>query len=174
MLYKLPSDLPANVTQPAQYLQKLLRLPEFSHLKDGEAHIEFLMRGQPEFRGGRHVLGSVHLPQVQGQLKNVFAWILEEKFGSLPDFLVILEEDYWLEADEREREILVYHELCHTTHAEDKNGAPRYDKDTGRPVFALVGHDVEEFAAVVRRYGLHNPDLVAFVKAASEHAEAME
>ena len=35
----------------------------------------------------------------------------------------------------------------------DIYGAPKFRKSTGLPSFALVGHDVEEFVGVVRRYG---------------------
>ena len=53
----------------------------------------------------------------------------------------------------------------------DREGAPRFD-DEGRPVWGLQGHDVEEFAAVVRRYGAHNPDIQRFLAAADEYERA--
>jgi len=168
MGYFLPQELPQTVSQPAVHLHKLLRLTEFAHLRDGEARIEFLMRNHPQVRGGRTVLGSVHLPGVQGQLKDVFIWMLEEKFGELPDFLVILDADYWQESGEREREILIFHELCHAIHAKDKNGDDRFDAE-GRPVWGLAGHDIEEFNAVVRRYGQWSQDVRDFIAAAGEH-----
>jgi len=165
MSYILPAD---DAHSPMRHYERLVRLPEFEHLRDGEAHVEFLFRNHPVIRGGRVVLGSVHLPTVQGQLKDVFTWMLEDKFGTLPDYLVVLDWDYWAESDGRNREILVYHELCHTVHAVDKEGSPRFTEE-GRPVFALVGHDVEEFSAVVQRYGAHSTDLVKFMAAMDEH-----
>lgn len=153
---------------PATYAAKLLKLPEFEHLRDGEAYIEWLFRLEPERRGGRDVLGTVHMPQVQGQLKDVFLWMLTELFGRLPDFLVVLDLEYWEACDARLREILVYHELCHAIQKVDREGSPRFDEE-GRPVWGLRGHDVEEFSAVVRRYGAWNPDIKEFLAAVSEH-----
>lgn len=171
MSYSLPQDSLPEEAQPAKHYAKLLRLPEFEHLRDGEARIEFIMRGHEKIRQGRRILGTCHLPTVQGQLKDVFEWMLEEKFGEMPDYLIELEMDFWLESSERDREVLIFHELLHTKHAIDKHGSARFDKE-GNPVWDIRGHDVEEFAEVVRRYGLHSPDLVAFFAAADEHKAA--
>lgn len=168
MSYSLPTALPAGISHPAQHLHKLLRLPEFEHLKAGEARIEFLMRGHEQIFAGRRVLGTCHLPRVQGRLKDVFIWMLEEKFGELPDFLIELDMTYWLdEAGEREREILIYHELMHADQAVDKFGTPRFDQE-GRPTWRIRGHDVEEFSSVVRRYGSWSDELRAFIASAEE------
>lgn len=168
-MYFTEDNLPDGVKRPTDILAKLLRLPEFAHLRDGEANIRFLFRQDQKFEGGRRNLGRCHLPGVQGRLKDVFLWMLEQKFGALPDFLVELDAAYWLdECDDLMREILVYHEICHAIQAKDRDGEDRFDSD-GNPVWALAGHDVEEFAAVVRRYGLHNSDLQYFIQAAREH-----
>jgi hypothetical protein len=151
---------------PRWHYERLLPLPEFAHLVDGGARIEFLLRGREQITGGRRVLGSVHLPSVQGQLKGVFTWMLEQMFGMLPDFLVVLENDYWQAATPRQREILIYHELCHAEHKLDRDGEPRFDVEE-RPVWGLVGHNVEEFNAVVQRYGAHSADIEAFLAAAA-------
>lgn len=168
MTYRRPTDADDH---PAKYAAKLLKLPEFEHLRDGEADIEWLFRLVPERMGGRDVLGTVHMPMVQGRLKDVFLWMLVEVFGRLPDFLVVLDWEYWEAASARDREILVYHELCHAIQKEDRDGCPRFDED-GRPVFGLRGHDVEEFSAVVRRYGAHNADIKGFLAAAAQHRSA--
>lgn len=168
MSYRRPTEADGH---PAKIAANLLKLPEFEHLRDGEAYIEWLFRLVPERRGGRDVLGSVHMPQVQGQLKDVFLWMLVELFGRLPDFLVILDWEYWEGADARQREILVYHELMHAIQKVDREGSPRFNDD-GTPAWGLRGHDVEEFAAVVLRYGAHNDDIKRFIAAAAEHAEA--
>ncbi len=171
MSYSLTSALSAGITRPETCAARLLKLPEFSHLRDGEAHIEFIMRGHPQVRAGRQILGTCHLPQVQGKLKDVFLWILAEKFGTLPDFLIELDAEWWIESGERDREVLVYHELSHAEQAKDKNGEPRFNEE-GRPVFSIKGHDIEEFSQVVLRYGAHSPDLKAFFAALNKHQEA--
>ncbi len=169
MSYALPESLPAGITSPDKFLGKLLRLPEFAHLRDGEASIRFLFRMDEKRIQGRRILGTCHLPSVQGRLKDVFLWMLEDKFGALPDFLIELDWNFWVdEADDLRREILTYHELMHAGHAIDKHGEPRFNAE-GQPVYCIRGHDVEEFSEVVRRYGLYSDDLVAFFRAAEEH-----
>lgn len=168
-MYYTEDKLPAGVSHPSKHLEKLLRLPEFAHLRDGEANIRFLFRQDVKIQQGRQILGTCHIPSVQGRLKDVFLWLLEEKFGALPDFLIELESEYWVdECDDLGREILIYHELMHAGQARDKDGEDRFDQE-GRPVWCIIGHDVEEFAAVVRRYGLHDVGLKQLMQAAREH-----
>jgi len=161
-----------NQTLPQGYVKRLFGLckDEFQHLIEGEAEIRFLLATEPVTQHGRRILGAVHLPQVQGRLRGVFTWLLGRHFGVLPDFLVILDEAYWLIAEDRAREALIYHELSHMGHAKDKDGDPRYDDD-GRPVWCLVGHDVEEFHSVARRYGAHSMELKV-LQAALEAGDA--
>ena len=161
--------VPEGMNHPAIIAERLLLLPEHAHLKDGEAHIEWLLRADPKIQAGRQILGTCYLPSVQGQLRDFFLWLCSRMFGAVPDFLIILDQGYWEESGPREREILVYHELCHAVHATDKYGAPRFDKDTGRPVFAIKAHDVEEFSAVVRRYGAYSEEIREFIGACAEH-----
>lgn len=169
MGYFLPSARP-DIQDPAAVFWQLVKdQPEFHHIGEAEARIEFLMRTHPEIKAGRQVLGTVFTPDVQGRLRDVFAWLLDGLFGDTDGnpitFLIIIDAEYWLDASEREREILIYHEACHIQITFDRNGAQRFDRDTGLPVLGLVGHDVEEFAAVVARYGAHSDDLRRFVAA---------
>ena len=154
---------------PAQIAARLILLPELSHL--AEARIGWLLRVEAMMKAGRWVLGTCYLPTVQGSLRPLFDWFMVKEFGDDPplDFLIVLDRSYWLAATDLQREILVYHELMHCGHAVDKHGVERYDKETGAPVYCIRGHDVEEFTAVVERYGIHNQDIAAFVRAAQEH-----
>lgn len=172
MGYFLPSERP-EVADPGEVFARLCRLDEHRHIVEAEARIEFLMRTHDEVKGGRRVLGTVFRPDVQGRLRDVFQWLLDDRFalaeGDKPiDYLIVLDADFWLEADDRAREILVYHEMTHIQPAFDKMGGQRFDRDTGLPVLTLVGHDIEEFSAVVRRYGTYSRDLREFIAAASE------
>ena len=154
-----PSDIAAKLISECQ---------EFEHLKDGEACIRFLMDTDETIKHGRRIIGSANMPTVQGNLKGVFDWLLHNFFqDEHVDFLIILELDYWEAADDRMREILVFHELCHCIHKKDRDGDPRYD-ETGRPVWGLLNHDLEEFNATVRRYGAYSEDVRAFIAAAGE------
>lgn len=160
--------LPEGKDHPAIIAERVLQLPEHIHLVHGEARIEWLFRTFEKVEAGRRTLGACHLPGVQGKLRDFFVWMCARLFGSLPDFLIILDKAYWDECTPREREILVFHELAHAMHAIDKYGAQRFEKETGRPVWAIKGHDVEEFTSVVARYGAWNDDLRGFLAAANE------
>lgn len=164
--------LPPAAVDPERFALPLLRLPEHVHLVDGEAAINWLLKRDFKVKGGRQIIGTAHLPRVQGDLNPCFEWLVERLFGRFPDFLIVLDCEYWLNASDRNREILVYHELMHCIHKVDGFGDPRYDEND-RPLWGIRGHDVEEFTAVVRRYGAWNAELESFISAAQAHtAEA--
>lgn len=163
---------PAPGFAPAIAARLVGEYTEFAHLKDGAARISILMRLESEIQGGRQVLGTAFMPQVQGRLNKVFQWMLERVLAAegLPDFLIILDHDYWEGASGEMREILVFHELSHCIHKADRDGDPRYDED-GRPVWGLVAHDVEEFTATVARYGAYSQDIKDFIAAAQTESQ---
>lgn len=165
--------IPPDDIHPIQFANELLKLDEFAHLVDGEARIDWLLKRDEKVKGGRQILGTAHMPKVQGDLNPCFVWMLARIFRREPDFLIILDKRYWLESSARLREILVYHELTHCIHKTDGNDEPRYDWDE-RPVWGLRGHDVEEFTAVVQRYGAWNVELETFRDALNAHAEATQ
>ena len=140
---------------------------EFAHILEGEPAVVFLLRRDPKIKQGRDVLGECCLPTVQGALRSMFEWLMLQQFGHRPDFLVVLDKDYWDSCGDHLREVLMHHEAMHMGHALDKDGAPRYDKDTGRPVWCIQGHSVEEFTETVRRYGAWNAGLREFVESVS-------
>lgn len=153
--------------EPREIFERLVNLCDnFEHLKNGAPHVEFLLRTQTKIKQGREILGTCYLPSVQGELRPMFDWMMMRTFGDIPDFLIVLDRDYWLDSDPMAREILIFHEAMHCDHAKDKYGAPRFDKDTGRPVWGIRGHDVEEFNEVVRRYGAHSHEIKSFLAAA--------
>lgn len=162
-----PYRLPDPENHPEVIAARVLRMPEHRHLVDNEIDLGWLMRTGEKVKGGRQVLGSVHEPTCQGEFRDLFQWMLQGLLGRLPRFLVVLDEQYWAQATDLQREILVFHELSHIRQKVDRYGAPRFDKD-GRPVYGLHGHDVEEFTQVVARYGAWHDDIRAFVAAANE------
>lgn len=164
--YARPAE---SIHSPESIARRLFLLPEHVHLAEGEAAIEWLLRRDSKVKGGRYVLGTAHLPRVQGDLNPCFQWLLESFFGRAPDFLIVLDRQYWFDSTPLQREILVYHELTHCIHKKDLFGDPLYDEND-RPRWGLRGHDVEEFTAVVRRYGAWNADLESFLAAAKTHA----
>jgi hypothetical protein len=75
-------------------------------------------------------------------------------FGEMPDFLLTFDARYARQCSDIAWCALVEHELLHCGQAKDEFGGPKFNKQTGMPVFAIRGHDVsEEFVTVVRRYG---------------------
>lgn len=115
------------------------------------------------------VVGEAEIPNPKGG-----AWgkaraerQLIDWFGEIPDFIVTLDAGYCLDAAAVELLALLEHELYHCGQQLDEFGFPKFRQD-GRPIFAMRGHDVEEFAGVVRRYGIAaaGRDAVDFVKAA--------
>lgn len=162
-----PFVVPEGDLHPALIAEPLLLLHEHQHLKDGEARIDWLLRTDAKIKGGRQVLGTAHMPSVQGELKDCFEWMLINLLGRMPDFLIILDRAYWLDSPPIAREILVYHELKHCTQKVDGFGTPRFHRD-GTPMWGLIGHDVEEFSATVRRYGAYSDEIQKFIEAATE------
>ncbi len=78
-----------------------------------------------------------------------------------PDFFVIeISEEVWDALPEPKRRALVDHELSHCWVEWDDEG--EQDK------LSIVGHDVTEFEAILRRHGLWNEDVEDFVKAGAE------
>lgn len=131
--------------------------------------IAFLLREGEWTRGDRGVLGMCYCqPSAQGSLRPLFEQLLEDTIGYYPDFLVILNGEFWDTASAVEREVLVFHEVLHAGWARDQNGVPKVNRKTGQPVPCIRNHDLEEFNAVVRRYGAWKGDVTAFLEAARE------
>lgn len=68
------------------------------------------------------------------------------------DFLLTFNWQTWKDLDVGARCALVDHELAHLGR----------DGDAGK--YFLCSHDLEEFGAIVRRWGLWRPDLVSFAQ----------
>lgn len=154
---------PAEDKHPANIAARLIKDATHSHLED--AQILWLMRAGPVLEAGRQVIGRVQLPQVQGKLRDLFTHLLVKTYGFLPEFIVTIDAQWWQEATALQREALVWHELSHVRQAVDKNGEPRFDKETGAPVLAIIGHDIEEFRSTVERYGEWAPHITEFREA---------
>lgn len=134
-----------------------------SLIEDSDCKLAILTKaGELKFRG-QPAAGLAALPDAQGAMKPLFAWLLEGALGYEPDWLIILSEDWWEEnRDPLKREALVFHEALHCGQQRDKWGMPRFNAATGMPVIGIMPHDVEEFHAVARRYGAWTEDLVEF------------
>jgi hypothetical protein len=131
----------------------LLYNPDHDHLLDAE--LGFIWTNVECIRQGREVVGTCEIANAHGGkwTKGREAFQLAEWFGVVPDFVITLDAVHAGALDDGSFCALVEHELYHAGQAYDKRGEPRFDRQTGAPVYCLRGHDVEEFVGVVARYG---------------------
>lgn len=162
-----PYTLPDNASHPATIAARVMQHPEHQHLADNDITIGWLMRTTPKVKAGKTVLGSIHdtKTMAQGGFKDLFTMMLERLLGTVPQYVVVLDAEFWGSASVTQREALVWHELAHCRHATDQYDAPKYDRD-GNPVYALVSHDIEAFRSEVERFGAWTPDIADFMRAA--------
>jgi hypothetical protein len=146
--------------------------PDHAHLQ--QAEIGFLWTNEPNTRAGRVILGQCEImpPMSMGKWQRGRALAqVEGWFGQMPDFLITISAGAAHYMDDDSFCALIEHELYHAGQAKDEFGQPRFKKDSGQPVFAILGHDVEEFVGVVRRYGAAAAGVEEMVRAANQGPE---
>lgn len=127
--------------------------PRHEHLTD--ANIGWLWTTAEQTSRDRIVAGECRQPGPPSKKWNnaQSRWLLRHWFGTDEfDFIITISATYAAYADDWAFCALIEHELCHAAQDIDTFGAPRFDRE-GRPMFRLVGHDVEQFNDVVQRYG---------------------
>lgn len=125
---------------------------EHAHLR--HASIGFVWTTIPNARAGHRIVGQCEImpPAVMGRWARERAiHQIEEWFGALPDFMITIDASYAAQCDDTEFCSLVEHELLHAGQEMGPFG-PKFRK-SGKPAFAIRGHDCEEFVSIVRRYG---------------------
>ena len=93
--------------------------------------IAVLRRDVAARRGGKVILATASRPSKK------LAPLLDEEYS----FVITIASDEWEMIDEKQRDALIDHELCHCR--KDDKGKPK-----------LVSHDIEEFACIIRRHGM--------------------
>lgn len=150
-----------------------LRNPDHEHLRS--ASIGFLWTNVTNAKKGRMVIGTAEPGAPQGAMgkwgRAKATLQVTDWFGMVPDFIITIDAAWWLQASDAEACALVEHELYHCAQDRDEYGAPKFNKQTGRPVFTMRGHDVEEFIGVVRRYGADAAGIRALIEAAEAGPE---
>lgn len=151
----------------------VLENPDHAHLRD--ADIGFLWAMIDNARRGRMVIGQAEPGTPQGAMgkwaKGRAEQQVTEWFGGVPDFIITVHSPWWQQATDAEACALIEHELYHCAQEHDEFGQPKFSRQTGRPVYGMRGHDVEEFIGVARRYGATGAgvrDLVEAVNAGPE------
>lgn len=159
--------LPTGPRHPADIAARLMRDPEHQHLAENDISIGYLMRLAPKEKGGKVELGSMHDAKylAQGGFKELFSQLLVQWMGYAPQFVMVLDADWWAQASDTEAEALVWHELSHIRQKVDKYGAPKFSQD-GTPSYGVQEHDVAAFKSEVARYGAWSPDLREFLAVA--------
>lgn len=125
------------------------------------AHIGALWTNVPNGRHMRAIAATCELgkPMVNGRWQKGRAEMqVRQWFGAIPDFILTFDVGAALQCDDATFCALVEHELFHAGQERDEFGAPKFRK-SGAPVFAIRGHDIEEFAGVARRYGAVTEDM---------------
>jgi len=129
------------------------------HLED--APLRYVLREPPAKKNNRARLG---VARVVSGLGAYFAGITTALSGrpSVGPFGVVeLAATHWNELlNDSQRRALVDHELCHFA----------YDGER----LTIMGHDVEEFEAVIRRHGLWSTDLFDLVSAGADQLRLEE
>ena len=145
---------------------------EHLHLRD--ASLGALWCALPNESKGNAVVGLCEEATFIGNrwAKARFEQQIEGWFGEMPDFLLTFDAGYADQSSDAAFCALVEHELLHAGQKKDRWGAPRFSAQTGKPIFGIRGHDVEEFVSIVARYGVGNAAgrTAALVEAASRPA----
>jgi hypothetical protein len=103
------------------------------------AEIKCLFYDRAKKRGGKIILGT--------------AEAVSSKFKYLTgiDFIISIYKGVWDIMASQERRALLDHEMSHCSIGEDKDGNPTYK---------IIPHDIEDFAAILDRYGVDWADNV--------------
>ena len=137
------------------FLNEKSKLFNEDHVHLKLAQIGFLWTNVPNIKQQRQVAGTAEIPFFRGnKWQNARGKLqLLEWFGFEPDFIITLDSIYCHTASDNQFCALLEHELYHCGQAFDDFGSPKFN-DEGQPIFAMRGHDVEEFVGVVKRYGI--------------------
>jgi putative metallopeptidase len=189
----LPSLIPAELAEPgdkfiacpktlewirATFLNQDSPLYNVEHDHLNSANIGVLWTNAENSRHMRTIVGTAELCMPPGSLNKwgKARWWnqIEDWFGTrVLDFIITLYAPYLAGASEIEQFAVPDHELYHCGQKRDAFGLPMFKKTTGKPVFGLRGHDVEEFVGIYRRYGYQAGagDSIALVEAARRQPE---
>lgn len=83
------------------------------------------------------------------------------------DFIILLNREWWtnISVTQEQQVALMDHELCHAEVVIDPVTNDPHVDEKGRTVYRIRKHDIEEFAAIVERYGCYKRDLETFAAA---------
>jgi predicted metallopeptidase len=132
--------------EPVEELAQGLIGAHHPHLNG--ARIRYIFRSKHKKSNMREVWGTASL--ATGRME----------YFAQADFIIEVAQDIWHSISEKQRLALVDHELCHCVESRSK----------GPNLWAIRGHDVEEFEEIIRRHGPWKSDLFHFSLAVLEDA----
>lgn len=120
----------------------------------------------------RRLIPQHHKHLANARIAYIFAKSLPARNGKVPmanarkvpeaqrllhgyDFVITINEDAWMLLTQAQREALIDHELSHCGMKQDGS-------------WTIWAHDVEEFAAVIKRHGLWHDGARVFAKAVEQ------
>lgn len=147
---------------------------DHEHLQ--RARIGFLWTNEPNEKKGRTLLGTCRLLPPSGDKWSTAQYMqqINEWFEDEPHFIITLYAPACFEMDDASFMALLEHELYHAAPKLDNFGQPMFAKETGEPLWAIRGHDVEQFVGVVRRYGAEASGTAMLVDAANRDPEVAQ
>jgi hypothetical protein len=142
---------------------------DHAHLLD--ADIRVMWASSSFYKQGRTVLGQAEQVAFRagGWQKARMEQQMRDWFGDVPAYIITLAADYCAQCSDTDFCALIEHELYHIAQAKDQYGAPKFTQE-GLPKLEMRGHDVNEFVAVVERYGVgaSDSDVARMVEAAKK------
>lgn len=151
---------------------------EYEHLQD--ARIGVLWTNAERVKDGLFTLGMAQLYRASGDkwTSGRAAQQIAEWFGDwwpdadepVPHFILTFYAPYVFEANDPSACALFSHELRHCGQKLDPFGLPAFHPVTSEPLYAIQGHDVEEFVSVIEDFGIEAAGgaALAFVEAAKQ------
>jgi hypothetical protein len=132
--------------EPLTALGRELTSLYHSHLTNYGVRVDFLMRSDTPKVGGKEKWGEA--VKVTG--RNAFLATDMDLQECAAFFCVVISEPIWDDLSGYQRRALVDHELAHCWCEEN---------DDGEVKLSILPHDLEEFRAIVDRYGLWREDV---------------
>jgi hypothetical protein len=167
----------------ATFLETSSPLFSETHAELSQAHLGYLWTSEPRLRGDHQVVGEARLGispgAISGWTAAIFRFQHQQWFGSWfegeeePDFVITIYAPWWAATDDTSALMGMKHELLHCRQV-DAFGSPKFNQQTGQPIWGIRRHDVERFVEEVEWFGSGAPGepLDRLIKAGSSQPRA--
>ena len=107
----------------------------------------------------RAAIAYLFREHIEGKLGVAAKCSAKVRFLADRDYTIEFDWGAWKQLSPEQRIALVDHELCHCAGRDEKGN------------WTVARHDIEEFTAIVGRYGCWRPELQGFIRVASQQAD---